>query len=96
MFFRKAFGILFLCVQATIGTDYYIQTRDAGLHWGELSSAEYVGIVRARYGASAAPLAEDRPIFVKADPVTADETVALNQEVPTQVCVGRGTQRECD
>ena len=61
---KKALGILVFSTQAVIGYDYYIQTRDAGLRWGELSAAGYSTILqdrfaRARAAKEAARLAAD-------------------------------------
>ncbi|MEP2718320.1 hypothetical protein [Pseudophaeobacter sp.] len=49
MVIRKVIGILFLSVQAVVGADYYFQTRDAGLQWGEMSAADYAQIIQRRF-----------------------------------------------
>ncbi|OED48348.1 hypothetical protein AB838_10475 [Rhodobacteraceae bacterium (ex Bugula neritina AB1)] len=46
---KKAMGILVFSTQAVIGADYYFQTRDAGLHWGDLSATDYGTIVQDRF-----------------------------------------------
>ncbi|MEX0302753.1 MAG: hypothetical protein AB3N24_10050 [Leisingera sp.] len=46
---KKAVGILVFCTQGVIGADYYIQTRDAGLNWGDLSATDYSTIVQDRF-----------------------------------------------
>jgi hypothetical protein len=46
---KKAFGILVLSTQSVIGADYYIQTRDAGLRWGDLSTNDYRAIIQHRF-----------------------------------------------
>ncbi|MBY6140704.1 hypothetical protein KUV26_14765 [Leisingera daeponensis] len=45
---KKAMGILMVSTQAVIGADYYFQTRDAGLGWGDLSATDYGTIVQER------------------------------------------------
>ena len=45
---KKAVGIVVFCTQGVVGADYYFQTRDAGLGWGQLSGAQYAEIVRER------------------------------------------------
>ncbi|UWQ84346.1 hypothetical protein [Leisingera caerulea] len=49
MALKKAMGILVLSTQAVIGYDYHIQTRDAGLSWGDLSATDYGTIVQERF-----------------------------------------------
>lgn len=46
---KKAMGILVFSTQAVIGADYYFQTRDAGLNWGDLSATDYGTIVQERF-----------------------------------------------
>jgi len=46
---KKAMGILVFSTQGVIGADYYIQTRDAGLNWGDLSATDYGTIVQDRF-----------------------------------------------
>ncbi|WP_291726474.1 hypothetical protein [Leisingera sp. F5] len=46
---KKAMGILVFSTQAVIGYDYYIQTRDAGLNWGDLSATDYSTILQDRF-----------------------------------------------
>ncbi|NSY40824.1 hypothetical protein [Leisingera sp. ANG59] len=58
---KKAMGILVFSIQGVVGYDYYIQTRDAGLNWGDLSATDYGTIVqdriaRARAGRDSAGL----------------------------------------
>ncbi|UWQ38178.1 hypothetical protein K3552_03985 [Leisingera aquaemixtae] len=49
MALKKAMGILVFSTQAVIGYDYHIQTRDAGLSWGDLSATDYGTIVQERF-----------------------------------------------
>ena len=49
MAFKKSVGILVLATQVVIGADYYIQTRDAGLRWGDLSATDYGTILQDRF-----------------------------------------------
>ncbi|UWQ27731.1 MULTISPECIES: hypothetical protein [unclassified Leisingera] len=46
---KKAMGILVFSTQAVIGYDYYIQTRAAGLNWGDLSATDYSTILQDRF-----------------------------------------------
>ncbi|KIC37017.1 hypothetical protein [Leisingera sp. ANG-M7] len=48
MALKKAIGILVFSIQGVVGYDYYIQTRDAGLNWGDLSATDYGTIVQER------------------------------------------------
>ncbi|WP_264210654.1 hypothetical protein [Leisingera thetidis] len=55
---KKAAGILVFSVQAVIGADYYFQTRDAGLNWGDLSATDYGTIVQDRFARARAARAD--------------------------------------
>ena len=46
---KRALGILVFSTQSVIGADYYIQTRDAGLRWGDLSTNDYRAIIQHRF-----------------------------------------------
>ncbi|MDC0660803.1 hypothetical protein N6L27_22585 [Leisingera sp. SS27] len=54
MALKKAMGILVFSIQGVVGYDYYIQTRDAGLNWGDLSATDYGTIVQERIARSRA------------------------------------------
>ncbi|UWQ79658.1 hypothetical protein K3725_01205 [Leisingera sp. S132] len=54
MALKKAIGILVFSIQGVVGYDYYIQTRDAGLNWGDLSATDYGTIVQDRVARSRA------------------------------------------
>mgnify|MGYP001627857403 CR=1 FL=1 len=69
---KKALGILVFSTQAVIGYDYYIQTRDAGLRWGELSAADYSTILQDRYARARAAKAAAR---LAAPPAGEGETI---------------------
>ena len=105
---RQVFGILVCSVQAVVAADYYFQTRDAGLQWGELSSARYAEIVRLRYSKEGWALAA-LPQETGAQPadnsalaqkrgadLTGEATQGQNSaEDPARICVRRGTERIC-
>lgn len=92
---RKAIGILVLTVQVVVGADYYMQTRDAGLHWGELSAADYSRIIQHRYAkAQGAPgsLAVSDLADPAQPPIQAAEADLAEE---AQICVRRGTAMSC-
>lgn len=98
---RKTVGILVFSVQAVIGADYYFQTRDAGLSWGELSAAEYSQIVQARFDRSQTGLGREEraPLLLSnvAPGVSGHGHGLVQQAEETEpaICVRRGTTLDC-
>lgn len=97
----KAIGILALSVQAVVGADYYMQTRDAGLRWGELSAADYSVIIQNRFararGAaeSQIPKTQRPDTLASALPLPVSPVSAEEAAQPVPICVRRGTILDC-
>lgn len=106
---KKAVGILLCSTQAVIGADYYIQTRDAGLGWGDLSATDYGTIVQDRFvrartakaarGDAATSLWGDVASYGKSllggGEQLAEAQSPPQEEAPAPVCVRRGTVADC-
>lgn len=104
---KKAAGILICSTQAVIGADYYIQTRDAGLGWGDLSATDYSTIVQDRFArARAAKAAEGegttwddvasygKSLLGRGEQL-AEAPAAAQEEPINPICVRRGTTADC-
>lgn len=106
---RKTMGILVFSTQAVIGYDYYIQTRDANLRWGDLSATDYGTILQERFARAraedAARLAGGGGTSIWGEAAiygkrlfTGGEQVAEAQsgeEAPPPVCIRRGNVADC-
>ncbi|KIC12126.1 hypothetical protein RA19_02425 [Leisingera sp. ANG-M1] len=104
---KKAVGIVVFCIQGVIGADYYFQTRDAGLGWGQLSSADYAAIVRERITRVRAERAglnagAENSVWGEAASygkrlLSGGQQVAEAQEpeAPKPICVRRGNVSDC-
>ena len=106
---KKAASILLCSTQVVVGADYYIQTRDSGLGWGDLSATDYGTIVQDRFARARAARAargdgdssawEDVASYGKSllgrSEQLAEAQPAPQEEVPTPVCVRRGTVADC-
>lgn len=106
---RKAMGILVFSTQAVIGYDYYIQTRDANLGWGDLSATDYGTIVQERFARARAQdatrLADGGGTSVWGEAASygkrlfsGGEQVAEApgaEEAPPPVCIRRGNVADC-
>ncbi len=85
-----------MSVQAVIGADYFFQTRDAGLTWGELSAADYAHIIRQRFArahGAGADFAQNNTVMTV--PARALPRPAAPEEAQAQICVRRGTELAC-
>lgn len=97
----KAIGILALSVQAVVGADYYIQTRDAGMRWGELSAADYSVIIQDRFAKahgtakSQMPKPQRPDTLASAQPLPVSPVSAEEAAQPAPICVRRGTTLDC-
>lgn len=95
MAIRKAVGIVVLTVQAVVGADYYMQTRDAGLQWGELSAADYQRIIQLRFAKSRGG-GEQLALSEFSTPAQSlDRAEDATEAEETKICVRRGTTRHC-
>lgn len=106
---KKAVGILLCSTQAVIGADYYIQTRDAGLGWGDLSATDYGTIVEKRFARVRAERAAAGPgdaegvwgevsrygqsLLGRGEQLA--EAPPAEEEQPKPICVRRGTVTDC-
>ncbi|MFW8596066.1 hypothetical protein [Cribrihabitans neustonicus] len=99
MALRKAIGIVVFAAQSVVAADYFIQTRDAGLVWGELSSADYAAIVRARFAGGAAgshSLAELASGVGREEPISAADPGGNSKGEAPGICIRRGTALQCN
>ncbi|MEW2912445.1 hypothetical protein [Leisingera sp. JC11] len=92
---KKAMGILVFSTQAVIGADYYFQTRDAGLGWGDLSATDYGTIVQERL--ARARTAREQAARRGQDTGGWDRLAALGNgaDGDQPVCVRRGSEAGC-
>ncbi|KIC17056.1 MULTISPECIES: hypothetical protein [unclassified Leisingera] len=92
---KKAMGILVFSTQAVIGADYYFQTRDAGLGWGDLSATDYGTIVQERF--ARARTAKEHAARSGGDAGSWDRLAALGSSTSGDqpVCIRRSNEAEC-